>query len=388
MVSADENETRNDIPAVEMDHGSAGEPVGVDKRRRVRERWTYVPVATESSQTTEDLAQRWGHSDPDDDDEGHSSRLTRARKKEVRVSVARGEDGGRLSRSFADLGRLFNRNPEDRVRDRNLDQMEEVEVDDCLRGILTADNSRLRGNLTMENSEEQPEAGGLETEGATLTGDSSATRPPADGSVTRDDLDETLQREGGSLFVAKGVTRLISDEYDYIPGLNTRRVTFPTWFALHESDEELGPLPTFSTNHQEGEAMGHTVLLPEIESSDEDSLVDEMSERFEEIMSAARDNVNASAVLVEVLEEESARTNLKASNAWNAEAGPSKGKGVDPRERGARYEPLRGKPRYSGRGRTNANSLRFSQGPDQFRRADSEKPEGGWFRATTQSPER
>ncbi|KIL57130.1 hypothetical protein M378DRAFT_172084 [Amanita muscaria Koide BX008] len=125
-------------------------------------------------------------------------------------------------------------------------------------------------------------------------------------------------------------------------------MSFPSWFEFYEPDEGPRPPPAPEVPPR---AAGKKIptVLPIIDSSDEESLVDELNEKFDKIMNAA--DARANAIIVEF------------------DDAADKGKSVSPEEKG----PL-------------SPFMRFSQGPEHFRRAETEKPEGGYFRATTQSP--
>ncbi|KAM6503918.1 hypothetical protein JOM56_000861 [Amanita muscaria] len=135
--------TANDDPSLQDEQ----EEVNSSRHKSVKERWTYEPAEKEPSQSTGDLGSKWGHNELQEDDGGRWTRATRKRK--TRVSVAIAEDGGRLSRRFADLGHRFSRNPgESNIGGLATRTDPEEEVEGCLSGGLTAEKDCSRGDLT------------------------------------------------------------------------------------------------------------------------------------------------------------------------------------------------------------------------------------------------
>jgi hypothetical protein len=128
----------------------------------------------------------------------------------------------------------------------------------------------------------------------------------------------------------------------------------------------LGPIPDW---------YGGPPVLPEIETSDDESLVADILDQLREFSDDKPSGIAARAVIVEVKDQEPKGL------------AESKGKGTHPSEKGPLYDALRRESSGpSNPGKSHKTPL-FLQGPDRFRRADSEKPAGGWFRAMTKSPE-
>jgi hypothetical protein len=122
--------------------------------------------------------------------------------------------------------------------------------------------------------------------------------------------------------------------------------------------------------------------LPEIDTSDEEDLVDELLSKLRDISDTEYDKIDTMAIIVELKNENTKAGALSpTSNTKTEGASTSKNnrKDVDHLEADPRCSEYKSK---SDRAEGKTNSL-FHQRPEHFRRDDSEKPEGGWFRATT-----
>jgi hypothetical protein len=274
-------------PTVENASGLQDEQENVSSsgHRSVKKRWAYVPAEEEPAQSTEDLGSKWGCSDLQEDNGGRWTRATR--KRMTRVSVAVGEDGGRLSRRFADLNHHFGRNPGELVVQgptarTDSDEEEEVKSSlsggltaepDCLRGNLTAGVSRLRGGLMTSNSTDHFVA---DVEGESLALEIGRAE-------NRHGLSSHKRAmEGEALKIFRMVGTPHPNKIYRSPEINRRTVGFPSWFEEYELDMEPVTSPPLKTPRRPKERIPTVpTALPVIDSGDEESLMDELNEHFD-----------------------------------------------------------------------------------------------------------
>ena len=125
--------------------------------------------------------------------------------------------------------------------------------------------------------------------------------------------------------------------------------------------------------------------LPEIDTSDDEDLVDELLSKLRDMSDMEYDQIVSMAVIVELGDEKikkgaASPTFIKTEGATTS---VRKGKDVDPLDAGPRSSKLKSKSDKPEKKKTSEPTSAFRQRPEHFRRHDSEKPEGGWFRATT-----
>ncbi|KIL54821.1 hypothetical protein M378DRAFT_18522, partial [Amanita muscaria Koide BX008] len=181
-----------------------------------------------------------------------------------------------------------------------------------------------------------------------------------------------------------------------IPGLCDGNISSPTWYdRCSEDDDDDGPGPLPPKWSRPFAKKNGPPVLPEIETSEGESLYEEINEKLSD-WSRQEEMVTAQAVIVEVTPGPSkaparnAQRSAKSKSVKTRIPASEKKKGVSPEERGPLYEKLKAATRG---GRKEAGARRqktpafFTQGPEHFRRDESEKPDGGWFGKTTHGTE-
>ncbi|KIL61389.1 hypothetical protein M378DRAFT_13564 [Amanita muscaria Koide BX008] len=408
-MSNEKISSHSDLPAMTL----AEELMKTDGSRRESKYWTYGTVASSSSTSNKDLARKWGL---DDSEDSGGRRQTRSSRKKGEPSVVQLEERGRLSRKLTNLNHHFNRNPEEETESQMSGEL--LETEERLSGELS-DPEQLSGGLTAEPD---GSSGKLTTGGSSLysSGELIGTEFSSNQLESSEEPHSAKEGTPDTEEERREVEMTLTEELDfddqtsetstfhaseYIPGLCRGYITYPTWYDLSDEEDQLGPIPTGWVTPDEGETPPR---FPEIET-DEESLSDELSIRFDEIFDSINRTFNLNAVIVEVDSPESIKAE-SGSVDIRMEDVKKKGKKVDPAEKGPLYEKLHGK---SSRKKANLKNKRtedrplherlhdatkgrdttkksrksvpafVSPGPSRFRRDASEKPGGGWFRATT-----
>ncbi|KIL55209.1 hypothetical protein M378DRAFT_18144, partial [Amanita muscaria Koide BX008] len=370
--------------------------------------WTYE-VSTDLPAAENDLAQKWGLQNEIVDP---GKRLTRAELKRQKegLSTVQQEQKGKLSRQLADLNHHFNRNPEEVDDDDSpMNQLGEkllgerclsgklVPEEGCLSGELVPDDRCLSGELApgclsgklVPNTclSSELAGNGEGSDGGRNTSEEDAVV----GELFTDELESGLPTKAIVLRRANNNNR-----GEKIPGLCDGNISSPTWYdRCSEDDNDDGPGPLPPKWSRPFAKKNGPPVLPEIETSDGESLYEEINEKLSD-WSRQEEMVTAQAVIVEVTPGPSkapARNAQRSANSKSVKTripASEKKKGVSPEERGPLYEKLKAAARG---GRKEAGARRqktpafFTQGPEHFRRDKSEKPDGGWFGKTTHGTE-
>ena len=141
---------------------------------------------------------------------------------------------------------------------------------------------------------------------------------------------------------------------------------------MSNAGDDLGPIPDWGDQPPQ---------LPEIVTTDDESLVADILEQLCEFSDEDSNEIASWAVIVEVTEP-------------LPEPGPSmegafktkgKGKNTHPKEKWHLYNALHKGAWVATIGKGH-QPLIFAQGPERFKRAKADKPDGGWFHSMTKSP--
>ena len=355
-------------------------------RRRSRY-WTYDVVTHSESDvgfSTNDLGNKWGNVD------GNPEEPRRTRSGRVRRDPV--PDSGPLSRRIADLHHHFTRNVENFTDNQtipgeypNNSPWREVTATapdesrlttpapDISARNFSGDLSHLSGEL-VDNESEWRSSGELAHNDSRLSGEL-APRDLSGELVPSIENQLGVDLEGGSLILHPNLSHrkqtTSSGEEDKQDAMHNRAD------ASLDDDGSLSDLEYFPVQASD------PPRLPEIDTSDEEDLVNEFLSKLRDISDVEYEQINTMAVIVEVKEENAkkgASSPAFTTKMEGATAREHKGKKLDPLETGPRYSEFRSKVGKQNVSKT--NSL-FHQRPEHFRRDDSEKPEGGWFRATT-----
>jgi hypothetical protein len=141
----------------------------------------------------------------------------------------------------------------------------------------------------------------------------------------------------------------------------------PSWFDLSNAGDDLGPVPDWCDQPPQ---------LPEIETSDDESLITDILEQLQEFSNEDSDLIASRAMIVEVNELSPGPGPGPSMEGMSKMMG--KGKDTHPNEKGPLYNTLH-KGAQAAATSKGHQSLIFAQGLEQFKHAEADKPDGSWF---------